>query len=164
MPDPALEAHAKDDRWQKRMSLCSHCQTAALWASLPLAEGAASPLRAERPGFMRGRAAGLAIHHHQLYDGSPLREGHATGEIDQGVYLVESIVSVQNNGKWVADINVLGLEQQPPDPFADSCGCGSDPPSAIPESAAEPKLEGIVSLDSRAEMLDPPSCTGVLRA
>ncbi|KAI1487062.1 hypothetical protein F5X96DRAFT_651737 [Biscogniauxia mediterranea] len=36
-----------------------------------------------------------------------------TGVIDQETFLLEAVVSVQDDGKWVADVDVLVLEKNP---------------------------------------------------
>ena len=81
----------------------------------------------------------LTFIEHKIYDGSrsdnfkgvsmhlsftewkmPL-DWNSTGEIDQEIRLLESIVSVQSNGEWVADIDVLRLEKQGFDTFRSTC-------------------------------------------
>ncbi|KAK8103520.1 uncharacterized protein PG998_010553 [Apiospora kogelbergensis] len=80
-----------------------------------------------------------------------------TGEIDQEVFLVESVLAVQQNGQWVGDIDVLNLEKSPPDIFLSDChGTCTD--------EERPKLEEMVSLDCWDEVLDPPPAIGVFRA
>lgn len=83
---------------------------------------------------------------------------HNTGEIDQEIFLLESVVAVQDNGKWVADIDVLELEKNCPD-VIEHFNCDQDCMSDIVESH-----EDLVSIDSWEELLDLPPCTGVLRA
>src|SRR4051812_5786952 len=83
-------------------------------------------------------------------------EWDTTGEIDQEVFLLESVVSVQDNGKWVADLDVLLLEREAPDLFVRACQC--------PLDATKPTAQDVVSLDSWNEVLDAPPCVGVLRA
>jgi hypothetical protein len=78
-----------------------------------------------------------------------------TGEIDQEIFLLESVVSVQDNGTWVADIDVLGREKHSPDVLSFSCECPAD------GDAGE---RDMVSLDSWEELLDQPPCTGIMRA
>ncbi|KAM4062914.1 hypothetical protein HRG_007730 [Hirsutella rhossiliensis] len=81
-----------------------------------------------------------------------------TGEIDQQVFLLESVVSVQDNGKWVADIDVIEMEKFCPDVIEKFCGdmnCMSKMVEGLPD---------LVSIDSWEEFLDNPPCTGVLRA
>ena len=78
-----------------------------------------------------------------------------TGEIDQEIFLLESVVAVQDNGKWVADIDVLGVERDRPDVVSFPCKCEADE-----------DLGGrdMVSLDSWEEFLDRPPCIGIMRA
>lgn len=42
------------------------------------------------------------------------------------VFLLESVVSVQDNGKWVADLDVLGIERDRPDSIEFPCDCPPD--------------------------------------
>ncbi|XEV00929.1 hypothetical protein FSHL1_006216 [Fusarium sambucinum] len=78
-----------------------------------------------------------------------------TGEIDQEVFLLESVVSVQDKGTWVADIDVLEREREGIDTLTFTCGC-SDPHFPADADA--------VSLDTWEELLDPPPCVGIFRA
>lgn len=78
-----------------------------------------------------------------------------TGEIDQEIFLLESVVSVQDNGTWVADIDVLGRERHSPDVLSFSCEC------QVGEDAGG---RDAVSLDSWEELLDHPPCIGIMRA
>ncbi|KAK7981734.1 hypothetical protein PG988_003972 [Apiospora saccharicola] len=80
-----------------------------------------------------------------------------TGEIDQEVFLVESVLSVQQNGQWVGDIDVLNLEKSPPDIFLSDCH------EACTEEES-PDFEEMVSIDCWDEVLDPPPAIGVFRA
>lgn len=78
-----------------------------------------------------------------------------TGEIDQDVFLLESVVSVQDKGTWVADIDVLEREREGIDTLKFTCAC-LDP--SFPADA------DAVSLDTWEELLDPPPCVGIFRA
>ncbi|KAL7787132.1 hypothetical protein V8C37DRAFT_390740 [Trichoderma ceciliae] len=83
----------------------------------------------------------------------------STGEIDQEIFLLESVVSVQDNGNWVADIDVIDMEKSLPDvleKFLCNQECSS---AAVAEDAGDK-----VSIDSWEELLDPPPCVGVFRA
>jgi hypothetical protein len=83
-----------------------------------------------------------------------------TGEIDQEMFLLESVIAVQDNGKWVADIDVVELEKSRPD-VIESFGCDRDCAAEL----AKPKIqEAIVSIDGWEELLDPPPCIGEFRA
>lgn len=80
-----------------------------------------------------------------------------TGEIDQDLFLLETVVAVQHNGKWVADIRALDLERDWPDILEFVC----DDDCAQDNARME---QNSVSIDSWEEMLDPPPCLGVFRA
>ncbi|KAI0154604.1 hypothetical protein GGR57DRAFT_491995 [Xylariaceae sp. FL1272] len=80
-----------------------------------------------------------------------------TGEIDQEVFLLESVVSVMHNGQWVGDIDVLGLEKAGLDIFETDCtgDCRKKHEEPTPE---------LISIDNWEELLDPPPTVGVFRA
>lgn len=78
-----------------------------------------------------------------------------TGTIDHEIFLFESVVSVQQDGKWIADIDVLRRERNCPDSLSFPCQC---------ELNADQAGLNIVALDTWDELLDAPPCTGVLRA
>ena len=82
-------------------------------------------------------------------------EWENTGEIDQELFLLESIVSVRDNGQWVADIDILSIERDRPDAIQFPCDC--------PLYQREESLD-IVSIDCWDELLDLPPCVGVIRA
>ncbi|KAK3995536.1 hypothetical protein QBC44DRAFT_233425 [Cladorrhinum sp. PSN332] len=77
-----------------------------------------------------------------------------TGEIDQEIFLVESVVSVHHKGEWVADIDVLEIEECRPDLISFPCDC---------ETSAPTSQENVVAIASWDEFLDPPPCPGVLQ-
>lgn len=79
-----------------------------------------------------------------------------TGEIDQQVFLMESVISVQDKGQWVADIDVLELERSQVKVIQFRCDCYRDTPP--------PASEDILSLESWEEILDPPPSVGVVRS
>ncbi|KAJ4311199.1 hypothetical protein N0V84_010561 [Fusarium piperis] len=79
-----------------------------------------------------------------------------TGEIDQQVFLMESVISVQDKGQWVADIDVLELERSEAKVVQFRCDCYRDTPP--------PASEDILSLESWEEILDPPPSVGVIRS
>lgn len=85
-------------------------------------------------------------------------EWHHTGEIDQEIFLLESVISVQDNGKWVADIDVLAIEEGDAD-IIERFNCDE----TCDEWGEETGVD-IVSIDSWEEVLDPPPCTGIVRA
>ncbi|KAK0748036.1 hypothetical protein B0T21DRAFT_279433 [Apiosordaria backusii] len=84
------------------------------------------------------------------------------GEIDQEIFLLESVVSVQEQGRWVADIDVLGVERSRKSGMIDTisfsdCDC---------HESREPlpsKHWDAVSIGSWEELLDQPPCTGVVQ-
>ncbi|EEY23127.1 conserved hypothetical protein [Verticillium alfalfae VaMs.102] len=79
-----------------------------------------------------------------------------TGEIDQEIFLLESVVSVQHQGAWVADIDVLGIETDRPDIISFPCDCPRN-------FNASSRNQSAVSIKSWDEFLDPPPCIGVLQ-
>ncbi|KAK7409382.1 hypothetical protein QQX98_008444 [Neonectria punicea] len=79
-----------------------------------------------------------------------------TGEIDQHVFLLESVISVQDKGEWVADIDVLELEKSEMQVIKFPCDCQRE---ALP-----PSSQDVLSLESWEEILDPPPSVGVIRA
>ncbi|KAI0401806.1 hypothetical protein F4802DRAFT_396664 [Xylaria palmicola] len=83
-----------------------------------------------------------------------------TGEIDQEVFLLESVLSVMHNGKWIGDIDVLGLEKTPLDVFETDCK-GDCAPDGDEETSV---VKEITSLDDWEELLDPPPSVGIFRA
>lgn len=78
------------------------------------------------------------------------------GEIDQQVFLLESVISVQDKGKSVADINVLELESSEPQVIQFRCDCDREAPP--------PLTEDILSLESWEQILNPPPCVGIIRS
>ncbi len=78
----------------------------------------------------------------------------STGDIDQEIFLLEAVVSVQDHGRWVADIDVLGIETDRPDVISFNCEC---------ETKSLWHTENTVSISSWEEFLDQPPCTGVLK-
>ncbi|KEY65335.1 hypothetical protein S7711_01846 [Stachybotrys chartarum IBT 7711] len=82
---------------------------------------------------------------------------HNTGEIDQEIFLLESVVAVQDNGNWIADIDVIEIEKGGTD-VIEQFNCT--------EECASKALDhsDVVSIDCWEELLDPPPCTGVFRA
>ncbi|RSL70908.1 hypothetical protein CEP53_001767 [Fusarium sp. AF-6] len=79
-----------------------------------------------------------------------------TGEVDREVFLMESVISVQDKGQWVADIDVLELEKSEVKVIQFQCDCDRDTPP--------PTSEDILSLESWEEILDPPPSVGVIRS
>lgn len=79
----------------------------------------------------------------------------SNGEIDQQIFLLESVISVQDKGQWVADLDVLCPEQNAVEILEFGCDCK---PDELPEE------KDIASLDSWDELLDAPLSVGVVRA
>ncbi|KAK5660751.1 hypothetical protein OQA88_12117 [Cercophora sp. LCS_1] len=106
-------------------------------------------------GTVADRFGGTSLHLSFTTWKFPLDAGSHTGDIDQEIFLLEAVVSVQDKGSWVADIDVLSIERDALDIV--SCSCTR---LAGSESAAS--LENAVSIDSWEEFLDGPPCIGVL--
>ena len=85
--------------------------------------------------------------------------GHHT--IDQDVHYVEALVSVRDNGKWVADLDLVAACEE--SNCSDLRFC-FEPllPCTCPEGS-KPDTE-CVALDSWEELLDPPDAVGIFRA
>lgn len=79
-----------------------------------------------------------------------------TGEIDQQIFLLESVIAVQDKGQWVADLDVLGLERNDVEIMQFTCQCQ--------RGKLVPSMEDVASLDSWEELLDSPPSVGVVRA
>ena len=84
-------------------------------------------------------------------------EGKGAGDrtIDQEVYLVESVISVMDSGKWVADLDVLCIDFESMTRMTTPQQC-----------PGHPTLQDYdcTSLDSWEEFLDKPSSIGFFRA
>ncbi|KAK5059872.1 hypothetical protein LTR84_009755 [Exophiala bonariae] len=79
------------------------------------------------------------------------------GTIDQNIFYVESVLSVHDRGKWVADFNIFGEQDftrlQPPVGKWDfDCECTGDGNKAA------------TSIDAWEEIIDPPENVGIIRA
>ncbi|KAI1745747.1 hypothetical protein F4680DRAFT_112079 [Xylaria scruposa] len=83
----------------------------------------------------------------------------STGEIDQEVFLLESVLSVMHSGQWIGDIDVLELEKTPVDIFETECKGDCEVEGTDHSQAVE-----LISLDTWEELLDPPPSVGVFRA
>ena len=82
--------------------------------------------------------------------------------IDQEVYFVESLISVRDRGTWVADLDILGVDFK-----ASTIADGSCERSCICDKASQVRAISdydIRCIDSWDELLDPPSCTSIIRA
>ncbi|KAI1754916.1 hypothetical protein F4782DRAFT_528266 [Xylaria castorea] len=83
----------------------------------------------------------------------------STGEIDQEVFLLESVLSVMHSGQWIGDIDVLELEKSPVDVFETDCKGDCEV-----EGTDHTQTMELISLDTWEELLDPPPSVGVFRA
>ncbi|KAI0451893.1 hypothetical protein F5B21DRAFT_360971 [Xylaria acuta] len=83
----------------------------------------------------------------------------STGEIDQEVFLLESVLSVMDSGQWIGDIDVLELETTPIDVFETECKGDCEVEGTDHTQAME-----LISLDTWEELLDTPPSVGVFRA
>ena len=87
----------------------------------------------------------------------PLEVKGASGRtIDQEAYLVESVISVLDSGKWVADLDILGIDFEALIRLIPSQHCRGHP-----NGHAE---YDYTSLDSWDELLDGPMSVGFFRA
>ncbi|KAI2623110.1 hypothetical protein GGR54DRAFT_629717 [Hypoxylon sp. NC1633] len=110
------------------------------------------PFTGERADMFRGVSMHLSFTDWKM----PL-DWKATGEIDQEIFLLESVVSVQHNGQWIADIDVLGLERYAPGIFYSDCGTDCTTAKSFDQKE-------VLCVDKWEELLDPPPTTAVLRA
>lgn len=82
--------------------------------------------------------------------------GARDGFIDHNVYLLESIISVLDSGKWVADIDPLSIDFDKMTTL--------DPVFECPGHTTENSEYDYTSIDSWEELLDPPRNVGFFRA
>jgi hypothetical protein len=76
--------------------------------------------------------------------------------IDQGIFYLQSVVSLWDKGKHIADLNMLGIEREQVIRIRLDCPCASP--------RLQPEDEDVRSLDSWQDMLLPPRRTAVMRA
>lgn len=76
--------------------------------------------------------------------------------IDQEAYLVESVISVLDSGKWVADLDILGIDSMALRRLLPSQHCPGHPKGRADYD--------YTSLDSWEELLDGPTGVGFFRA
>lgn len=88
-----------------------------------------------------------------------------SGIMDHQVYFVESVISVHDRGKWVADLDVLGAFEQDAIPLLPQVykrrsrvNCNHS------ESLLAEAAENLASLDTWEEVLDMPPHIGIIRA
>ena len=87
----------------------------------------------------------------------PLEVKGAEGRtIDQEAYLVESVISVLDSGKWVADLDILGIDFKALTRLRQSHQCHDHSNECIDYECT--------SLDSWEELLDEPMSVGMFRA
>ncbi|TGJ79635.1 hypothetical protein E0Z10_g9135 [Xylaria hypoxylon] len=84
----------------------------------------------------------------------------STGEIDNEVFLLESVLSVMDGGQWIGDIDVLEIEKAPLEVFETDCKGDCD---GSETGGYAQKMERI-SLDTWEELLDAPPAVGIFRA
>ena len=76
--------------------------------------------------------------------------------IDQEAYLVESVISVLDSGKWVADLDILGIDFEALTKLCQRQQCPGHPNGRADYDCT--------SLDSWEELLDGPMTLGIFRA
>jgi len=105
-------------------------------------------------GIRRDNLAGTSLHLSFTDWKMPL-DWEMTGEIDQEIFLLESVVSVQQASRWIADIDVTRIEKERPFVFESNCDgwCGTDGSDGKRQHG---ELGDAVSMSSWDELLDPP--------
>ena len=83
----------------------------------------------------------------------PLNDGEY-GLIDQDIFLAEAVVSVRDRGRWIADIDVVGVR---PEDYVFKIGCQCN-------NRNKSFSKAYISIDSWEELLDPPLANGIFRA
>ena len=112
---------------------------------------------AEYDGKRENNFKGTSLHLSFTSWTLPLEVRGAEGRtIDQEVYLVESVISVLDSGKWVADLDVLGIDFQTLTRFRQRHQCPGHPNGRTDYD--------YTSLDSWEELLDGPMSVGFFRA
>lgn len=82
-------------------------------------------------------------------------EASGVRTIDQDVLVVESVISVLDRGKWVADLDILSIDHEGLIRMNIKCKC---------ESSQEQSEYDYTSIDSWEELLDKPEAVGIFRA
>lgn len=97
--------------------------------------------------------------------------GDRNGTIDQEVHMVESVVSVLESGKWVADLDVFAVDFDRLIRINPQISCIGHPQQQHqPESSSSAadhvpaEEDEYTSIDSWEELLDEPNETGIFRA
>ncbi|KAK8131119.1 hypothetical protein PG984_007557 [Apiospora sp. TS-2023a] len=94
----------------------------------------------------------------------PLDYG-VTGIIDHQIFFVESVISVHDSGKWVADLDILGLFQDGPRHILPlPKGNRSRRPHVHTEERRKAAINSFVSVDTWEEVLDTPPTHSLVRA
>lgn len=76
--------------------------------------------------------------------------------IDQGIFYLQSVVSLWDSGKHIADLNVLGMEREHLTRIKLDCKCASP--------RLHPQDDDLRSLDTWRDILLPPRRTALMRA
>ncbi|KAI1346280.1 hypothetical protein F5Y01DRAFT_321943 [Xylaria sp. FL0043] len=116
----------------------------------------------KRQDNFKGTSLHMSFTSHEF----PLDYG-ASGIIDHQVFLVESVVSVHDSGKWVGDLNINRVFQSESRP-----GCKAQPRSLVGVSrlcrhtteSVKAALENFSVVDTWEEVLDTPPSVAVIRA
>jgi hypothetical protein len=110
-----------------------------------------APYNSKRENNFRGTSLHLSFTDWTF----PLETGE-TRTIDQDVFIVESVVSVFDRGKWVADLDILGINFKDVIRFRSDRQCPSDHGPDLKHDYS--------SIDSWEEFLDAPESVGIFRA
>ncbi|KAJ2900521.1 hypothetical protein MKZ38_002426 [Zalerion maritima] len=119
----------------------------------PLADEVGQVSHAQYDGARDDHFGGTSLHLSFTEWKVPL-DWNSTGQIDNEIFLLESVVTVRDRGEFVADLDVLDLERNEFDVADFQCSCG--PGSTLLGSRAS-EFSDFISLDSWDELLDPPS-------
>ncbi|KAJ3573683.1 hypothetical protein NPX13_g4613 [Xylaria arbuscula] len=109
---------------------------------------------------------GTSLHMYFTSHQFPLDYG-TNGIIDHQVFLVETVVSVYDSGKWVGDLNIGRVFQSESNP-----GCGVQTKTSLgvlrrcqhTKEAVEASLVNFSTVDTWEEVLDTPPSVAVIRA
>ncbi|KAH6702688.1 hypothetical protein EV126DRAFT_495556, partial [Verticillium dahliae] len=121
----------------------------------PLGFDASNVAHFEHDGAEVSTFEGTSLHLSLTTWKNPL-DWECTGIIDQEIFLPELIVSVQHQGAWVADIDVLGTETDRPDTISFPCGRARNFNASF-------QSQSTLSIKSWNKFLYPPPCIGVLQ-
>jgi len=107
-------------------------------------------------GKVEDSFAGTSMHLSFTNYTYPINLGHH-GLQDAEAYFIESLISIHDRDRWVADIDPLGTFDSPLFSRLTS-------PGSCPHTIGPGKYEGLVSLDNWEELLDGGHMSGVVRA